>query len=101
MDMDFLSLQQQPVPVTEVDITNYLIGNTIKRVSMIYINIIFLFLCPVSIAGEQFVTALRSDKTTKGLGFKADILTQYLYSNEMQIIGGKKLKRKGDGYAGI
>lgn len=57
-----------------------------------------LFLCPLLISGEQFVTALRSDKATKFSDFKADVLTQYPYSNETQMIGEKKkLKRKGDG----
>lgn len=60
-----------------------------------------LFLCPVSISGEQFVTVVRNDKATKFSDFKADVLTQDPYSKEMQIIGEKKLKRKGDGYTGI
>lgn len=56
-----------------------------------------LFLCPVSISREQFVTVVRSDKATKFSDLKADVLTQYPYSKEMQIKGEKKLKRKGDG----
>lgn len=49
-----------------------------------------LFLCPVLISGEHFVTVVRSDKATKFSELKADVLTQYPYSTEMQIIGEKK-----------
>lgn len=42
-----------------------------------------LFLCPVSISGEQFVTVVRNDKATKFSDFKADVLTQDPYSKEM------------------